>query len=126
VRTTTRLIELQNAVSQYREAVEALELIVRSEFPVGSVVRATHVGQWFGVVVNRDDCPPDQVALMFENGNVRFKPITLFERVPYSRRAWPEWVCMYKLSLLPNRRGRFGSWRTCGDFCIPQPPTEGE
>lgn len=71
------LAEMLSAVITFREAKERAEKLVREAFPLRHKVRVAFSGaeSVIGIVHAYVADSPDQIAVMFENGNVWDKPV---------------------------------------------------
>jgi hypothetical protein len=71
---------LEQLVRDYRNADELLRECRMRLFPYGCIARH---GSADVLIVDDSECPPNQVACKFENGNVWWKPITDVTRIAY-------------------------------------------
>lgn len=57
--------------------------------PMGTVVK--NEDNIWAIVVESDDCPPDKIALQFENGNVWWKTLKEYTAIT-DKTQWPEYI----------------------------------
>lgn len=75
----------------YRTTVAALRADTADVFPLGSVVYVYHPRfTGFGIVTSYE-CPPDQLAVRLENGNVWHYEIDTIATAK-NRKVWPLWI----------------------------------
>lgn len=76
---------------QYRNARERLIEARQREFPVGRGVRVAHERfHGYGLIVDDDGCPLDQLAVKLENGNTWWYELDTCSLA--SRDACPSWL----------------------------------
>lgn len=74
-------LSLTTVLAMYRLGIELMQTRNNKEYPPGSFVRHESNNQC--QVVRDGACPPDKVALLFENGNVWWKSIEeITEKIP--------------------------------------------
>lgn len=67
---------LMSRFRQYQTAKERLVEARHNEFPIGRGVRVVHERyNGYGIIVEDDGCPVDQLAVKLENGNTWWYPL---------------------------------------------------
>ena len=81
----------------FRKTKLLLQQLRTGLFPQGSVVRIGDVQFCqLAIVFYDEDCPPDQLPLLMESGNVWWYPIEQCNRIREPR-LWPRWIRQRKL-----------------------------
>lgn len=82
---------LINRFRQYQTAKERLIEARQREFPTGRGVRVIHERfNGYGMIVEDDGCPVDQLAVKLENGNTWWYPLDSCSLV--DRNTCPPWL----------------------------------
>ncbi len=89
----TSQLELAAAVYRFANltvarAADALTRLRDDAFPNGSVVRSFGLHPQWGIVDTYGVCKPDQIGVLFENGNTWDKSFTDWEIIA-DRKFWP-------------------------------------